>query len=834
MSNFNNEQKKVINELEKNILLLAPAGTGKTNTLAYRILNILENYNGKILCLTFTNRACKEMKERIASLNIKNLNNVEIYTFHSFCFHMIKEEKEDEFYNSIIYDEDECIEIIEEILPDNLKEYCKLAKNFLSKVKLDIEKSQEESIRELIETKEIYKLSEERGKFKFELCRYYKDHGNDFYSLYNKALKENHAMDFDDLMIKAHNIFKNEDKINKWRERYKFINIDEVQDTSLLEYSIISKLIKGNNSLLCGDPIQTIYEWRGAKGEEILKLYEKEFNPDIVRFNKNYRSTKNLTNFATVFLEKAFNINAKDYSIAASSEEGEKISGKSFENIYNECNWIYNEILKLENVDASRVAILTRNNNVNIEISECFRKIRKQNKYKLDFLLTEEFKFFRRKEIKDILAFIKICVNPFDSNSLKRILINYEPGIGKRTIESICGLQYEKLGISLVDFINPNTIKYNDPYMPLIKGLENENVVVLDVESTGTDVTEDEIVQIAAIKINSLGKVVDKFEVFINPTKELGSSVYVHGFTKEFLKENGIEGLRAYNKLLDFINDGIIVGHNVGYDVSIIDSNMKRLGMNGLGNIIYYDTLEMSRKFYPNLKNHKLEYLSDYFKVENESSHNAMDDILATKDILMTIIRKDINPNLRGRVDVYGMYEKKFENTIKRFEVLRNNSYNFKLRDFIEFIIEEWKIISKYENEDERIENIKEFLDIVENITDKEKSNRDNLQDLLNFTALSSSEMDRYIEKYNKIPIITVHQSKGLEFDYVFLPALIDNIFPSYASIKYGGLEEEKRVFYVAITRAKKKLYLTYHKNSGKREKQGSRFLKMIDKNLLA
>lgn len=833
MRSFNNEQNRVINELKENILLLAPAGTGKTNTLAYRILNILENYDGKILCLTFTNRACKEMKERIGALEAKNLNNVEIYTFHSFCFHLIKEEREEEFFNSLIYDEDECFEIIEEILPDELKENSKIAKNFISKVKLSVGKEPKQVIKELVESKQVYKLSEERGKLNIDLCRYYIENGFEFYSLYNRLLHENHAMDFDDLMIRAVNIFQDENKVDKWQSRYKYINIDEVQDTSLLEYGIISKLIEGNNSLLCGDPIQTIYEWRGAKGEEILELYEKEFNPQIIRFNKNYRSTKNLTNFATSFLEKAFNIRAQEYSIAESNEEGEKISGKSFQTLYDECNWIYEQILKLDNVDANKIAILTRNNNINIEISECFRKIRRKHNEKIEFLLTEEFKFFRRREIKDILAFIKLSINPFDSNSLKRVLINYEPGIGKRTIESICGLQYEDLGISLVDFINTNTLKYKDPYMPLINKLADEQVVVLDVESTGVDVTEDEVVQIAGIKVNSLGKVVDKFEIFIKPTKELGSSVYVHGFTKEFLEEHGTDGIEAFNELLKFIGDSVIVGHNVGYDVAIIDSNMKRLGMNGLGNIIYYDTLEMSRKFYPGLKNHKLEYLSIYFKVENASTHNAMDDILATKDILMSIIRKNITPNLRARVDVYGMYESKFTNAINKFQILRDKSYELSLKEFVEYIVDEWNIKNKYENEEDRIENIKEFIDIVESIEEKQKSNRDNIQQLLNFTALSSSEMDRYIEKYNKIPIITVHQSKGLEFEYVFLPALVDNLFPSYASIKYGGLEEEKRVFYVAITRAKKKLYLTYHKSDGRREKQGSRFLKMVEKKLL-
>ncbi|MBM6861840.1 ATP-dependent DNA helicase, partial [Clostridium saudiense] len=188
--------------------------------------------------------------------------------------------------------------------------------------------------------------------------------------------------------------------------------------------------------------------------------------------------------------------------------------------------------------------------------------------------------FFRRQEIKDIIAFLKLIGNPYDSLSLKRIISRLPSGIGDKTIEEIEGIKYKSVGIRISDFIDPNVVTYGEKFSLLVSELEKDNIIVFDVESTGTDVTEDEIIQIAAIKLNSKGSVIGKFERFIKNNKSVGTSQYVHGFTDSFLQENGEDKRKVLLEFCDFIKNSIIVGHNVQFDINILTSELKRLKMN--------------------------------------------------------------------------------------------------------------------------------------------------------------------------------------------------------------------------------------------------------------
>ncbi|VYU10159.1 AAA family ATPase [Clostridium tertium] len=861
---FNKEQNLVINELENNILLLASAGTGKTNTLAARISNIINSKDVKaeeILCITFTNKACAEMRERIEKVVGESANDITIRTFHSFCFDLIKSEakkRTDIFSNSIVFDEEDCREIIKEC---NFYNYpINKLQNFIDLVKIerarlslfgeDLLKSYNEAVNHIFKFnyEKVKYLCTNKGRYDFYMEENLKKYGGRLVVLYNSLLYNNHGLDFADLTTKAKELLLDEELVSNLKNKFKYINIDEVQDTSTLEYSVIEKMFGNNNILLCGDMFQTIYGWRGSEPEKIFDFFKRDYVPKTIVFSKNYRSTKYITDGALSFLENAFNESYssiyKERITSEAEEKGEKVKLKKTNSLREEARFIFEEIKKLNNrgEDISKACILSRDNNYNINLSRELGRIIGYEGADFEFILVDQFKFFRRQEIKDIIAFLKLIANKYDSVSLKRIVKRLPTGIGDATLKSIESKEYKEVGISITDFIDKNTLIYGEKFALLIEEFKKDNIIVFDVESTGTDVTEDEIIQIAAVKIDSTGNVIQSFEKFLKNKKSVKDSFKVHGFSDEFLRDKGEEKTKVLEEFIEFSRDSIIVGHNVQYDINILTSELSRNKIEGPKFKAFYDTLDIYRRFHRNLSNYKLETLSKIFDTDNKPSHDAMDDILATKDILVKAINNDLIPTSLKRISLVSNHIKSFSKISNVLNELFVRAENKRPQDIIVDVINSFNIKSLYSGRSmeiekeahEKIERLRDFYVLVKELDDATKSNRDSLLDIIKIVGLSNGELESLIiNRTNKkrIPIITVHQAKGLEFDTVFIAGLKEGVFPSYISIKNNSLEEEMRTFYVALTRAKKNLYLTYNiEGRYEREDEISSFIKYINK----
>ncbi|MDK0556535.1 3'-5' exonuclease [Clostridium perfringens] len=844
MINLNEEQQKVVNEQKNNIILLASAGTGKTNTLAERVTSIIKNGNSKpseILCITFTNKACKEMSDRVMKIVGGEAKDITIRTFHSFCFDVVRtyaKRNTDIFSDFTIFDEDDCREVISKLsyyyATSNLMATNMQIQRVIDFIKVERARIETLEDRVLDEYKtvidEIFKFREEKingvcsnkGNLNLNLKNYIKFHGHELVTLYDSKLREDHALDFNDLIILTKELFKDEKVVRALKNKFKYINIDEVQDTSIIEYSIIEKLFEGNNVLICGDFFQTIYSWRGSDPEMIFNKFKEKYNPVEIVFSKNYRATKNLNKASLEFLNNAFSSKVstlyKNGILAESKEDGEKILLKETRGLREEARFIFDYVNKLckNGEDLKRVCILTRDNNYNIGISEELYQIGGYEGADFEFILVDQFKFFRRQEVKDILAFLKLIANRYDSLSLKRIVNRLPTGIGMKTLEDIESYKYKEVGIRLADYIDPLVLEYGEKFSLLINEFEKENIIVFDVESTGVDVTEDEIIQIAAIKLNKKGEVVDKFEKFLKNKKPVKDSYYVHGFSDEMLQRIGEDKEKVLKEFVEYSKDSIIVGHNVQYDINILCSELERNNLGKPKFKTFYDTLDIYRRFYPGNINYKLENLSKVYDTKHKPSHDAMDDIIATGELLVRAINEKIRGTSMERMVLMSKHLKAFTAISKKLNELFKIAESKRPYELVACVMNGFNIKSMYAGDEnkEKLNRLRDLYALFRDLDDKSKGNRDALLDIIRITGLSNGELESLIinrTKKPRIPIITVHQAKGLEFDTVFLAGIQNNTFPSYMSIKEGNLAEEKRVFYVAITRAKKRLVITYN-----------------------
>lgn len=834
---LNAEQQQVVQELSESILLNAPAGTGKTRVLAARVANIIAQkkaQGSEILCLTFTNRACKELKNRIIETVPEEGFAVTVKTIHSFCYSLIKEEtkqKSDRYHDFLIYDDEDCKQLLDSI--------------DLTRMTPRPALQELQTFIEFEKKKRVIPGLRDFTNIQDDLKGWLTDYGEDLVWEYDIALADNHAIDFTDLITGAYEFLQDDAVCRRWREKFRFISVDEMQDTSEVEYTVISRLFPGRNILLCGDYFQTIYEWRGSYPQYIWQEFRNDYQPLEVTFTTNYRATQLLLEASQSFLFRTLGkVTVQSIytepGISASKDRGAPIvlhkAGTGFE----EARWIFREIKALPPEERLKTCILVRDNR---QAKLIWMGITSHNqKYPQDQQLPvtciDQFHLFKRQECKDVLAYLRLVLNKHDNLSLKRVVQRFVPRIGRRTLETIESDSYRKVGLMLSDFIDPLSHQGGDPYGLLLTALAEGRLVVFDVESTGTDTTQDEIIQIAAIRLDAKGQPIDKFNTYVKAGRSVGTSYYVHHISDEKLAAEGIPPKEALTKFLAFAKDAVIVGHNVTYDLSILQSELQRLGISESADFPYYDTLDIYRRFYPTLIDHKLETLSRLFPSGHKPTHDAFDDILATAGLLIHAINEKIRPTETARRAAMAIYLPLFAPFSREMDALRRLSYQARPTKLITSVMNDNGVKAWYQthrdtsdraNHIDRLENIRKLYRIAKETDDAEQNPRDALTEFLKMSALSNSELDSMLAKDPKIPIITIHQAKGLEFDYVFMASLEDHVFPTYWARQKGDIEEEKRLFYVAMTRAKKRLYLSWHQGFGRQSYLPSRFLNGVN-----
>ena len=853
---FNIKQQQVIDELDHNILLSAGAGTGKTNVLSHRVANILKHEKAKaseILCLTFTNKACRELKNRITSqIDFAQAQAITIRTIHGFAYQMITSAaklQEHTFKEFTIFDDEDQLALIKQIT-HNDPQFQNATKHDFQYLRDCIESLKQERALLLLYTniaddyERIYHRHLQFNKTfnqqaSDKLAKFFERDGLNIIIKYEQELEQMRGLDYKDLIANAYRLLQDNNFRQTWQAKYKYIMIDEMQDTSDFEYTMLENLFAKNNIMLCGDEFQTIYSWRGSNPKHILSQFCQKYKPVLINFTENYRSTKILLEMAYNTLINLFHKDIIEHSyannmIAKSSEVGHKIKYKQAVSPREEAFWIFEQILKLLPYSTpSDFAILVRQNKYINTLADILNnladKYNEQNPQQpINFIQIDTIRFFKRQEIKDILAIFKYLINQNDYLSLRRILIRLVPNIGVRTIEQIYSENYLNAGIRLSDLLNANLSKNTyDPFAPLMQAYFHQDIIVFDIEGTGTDVFTDNIVQLSAVRV-SRGKIVSTFDKYLQSEKSVGSSEKVHHISDEYLAKHGENPTHVLTEFTHFIQDAIITGHNIrGYDMDMLNQNLIRRNLPTIDfTNINFDTLDLARRFYPNLPNHKLEFLSRHFDLATKSNHNSLDDVKATWNLLALLLKEKIIPTTPTRIALIQKQQAKFLAIATIFTELRRElSQNTAITKIISSIVDKFNLKKIYHAETDdgakRLENLRNLYRIVQQDVDMQ-TGINGLKELLQYATLSNSDLDAITANKPKIPIITIHQAKGLEFKYEFLAGMNDEIFPSYFSVQNGYItDEEKRLFYVAITRAKKELYISWF---GKK----SRLLKAI------
>ncbi len=419
LDNLNEMQIKAVKHKDGPLLIIAGAGSGKTKVLTTRIAYLINNYNvnpSNILAITFTNKAAGEMKQRITNL----IGNTSLLatTFHSFGLKILRENYEKLGFTSAIniMDSEDSLILIKKILKD-LNIDPKMFSPYMIRNKISNNKSE-------------FIMPEEYSKYCY--CEE-DDIVSKVYTKYQEILFKNNSVDFDDLLILPIKLFlNNEDVLEYYQDKYKYILIDEYQDTNHAQY-LLTKMIakKYKNICVVGDSDQSIYAFRGANYKNILN-FEKDYkNAVTIVLEQNYRSTKTILEAANSVIKN--NDQRKEKNLWSTKEEGEKIIYHKAEDEVDEANYCIREIKKLlkENVELKDIAILYRTN----AQSRVFEnELLKQN---MPFRIIGSFYFYQRKEIKDLLAYLRLIHNKKDDVSLLRIINEPKRGIGLKALEDL-------------------------------------------------------------------------------------------------------------------------------------------------------------------------------------------------------------------------------------------------------------------------------------------------------------------------------------------------------------------------------------------------------------
>ena len=539
---LNEQQKQGVFTTDGPVLILAGAGSGKTRVLTHRTAYLIEEKGVNpyhIMAITFTNKAAGEMRERIDNLIGYGSESIWVSTFHSTCVRILRRHIDRIGFdtNFTIYDADDSKTV--------MKDICK-------RLNIDTKMYKEKSLLAAISSAKDELISPEEFALRaVNAGDYAKRKQSEVYREYQETLRKNNALDFDDLIVKTVELFETDPEVlDYYQERFRYIMVDEYQDTNTAQFKLISLLArKYKNLCVVGDDDQSIYKFRGANIYNILN-FEKYFPEAVtIRLEQNYRSTKNILNAANGVI--ANNIGRKEKTLWTDNPEGEKIDFEQFDTAYEEADYVARDILsgtKSGRYHYGDYAVLYRTNAQSRLFEERF--ITSNIPYKI----VGGVNFYARKEIKDLLAYLKTIDNGRDDLAVRRIINVPKRGIGATTLlkvadwASVCGISFYdalkqaeevpnlgKASLKIRPFVNfIQTMRSKEPIIgvsELLREIIEETGYVRELEAEGTDE--------ATARIENIDELISKVVAY----EESEEQPTLSGFLEEVALVADIDGL---------------------------------------------------------------------------------------------------------------------------------------------------------------------------------------------------------------------------------------------------------------------------------------------------
>ena len=520
MSNYldhlNLSQRKAVEQVTGPLMVIAGAGSGKTRVLTYRIVHLLKNGVDPfhILSLTFTNKAAKEMKDRVEKIVGPEAKNIWMGTFHSVFAKILRYEADRISYpsNFTIYDTDDSKALLRRIIKT-----MNLDKDIY---KVNVIQSRISSFKNNLITVKAY---ENNSELKTQDDAAHRPQMGLIYDTYVKECFKSGAMDFDDLLLKTNELlFRYPDVLHKYQHRFHYVLVDEYQDTNHSQYLIVKALASlKENICVVGDDAQSIYSFRGANIRNILNFKSDYSDVKVIKLEQNYRSTKNIVSAANSVISK--NKDQLDKEVWTSNDIGEKIKVNRAMTDSDEAVTVVSNILETKHLDQapnSKFAILYRTNAQSRSMEEALRK------RALPYRIYGGLSFYQRKEIKDMMAYFRIASNPIDEEALRRI-INYP----KRAI-----------GTSTIDRMTLAANELQKTLWAVIEGINFENIGL----NAGT-----------TRKVDNFAVLVKSFQAIVKEKDAFEVATYIakqSGILRELQLDKTPEGISRYENLQELLN----------------------------------------------------------------------------------------------------------------------------------------------------------------------------------------------------------------------------------------------------------------------------------------